>query len=204
MTDKHTREAFGLQILKNSHPDMRHLKRKVGEASLHGTKFWKSTYVLMDYLRECPPEPGSRILEIGCGWGLGGIFCAKEFGAEVVSLDADERVFPFLEYHAALNGVSTDTIQMRFEDISVDDLSQFDMIIGADICFWDSLVKPIRQLIGRAMDAGVERALITDPGRPTYRKVAQYYQKKMDAVFSDWDVPEPHNAWGLVLDVYNT
>jgi predicted nicotinamide N-methyase len=199
-----SREAFGLQILKNSHPDIRRLKRETGDASLHGNKFWKSTYVLMDYLSECPPDPGSRILELGCGWGLGGIFCAKEFDAQVIALDADDSVFPFLEHHAALNGVEVDTVQMRFEDITVEHLEQFDLIIGADICFWDSLVTPVRELIGRAMEAGVERVLLTDPGRPTFRAVAEHYAEQLDAVYSDWDVPEPHNVWGLVLDVYNT
>lgn len=199
-----SREAFGLQILKNSHPDIRRLKRETGDASLHGNKFWKSTYVLMDYLSECPPDPGSRILELGCGWGLGGIFCAKEFDAQVIALDADDSVFPFLEHHAALNGVEVDTVQMRFEDITVEHLEQFDLIIGADICFWDSLVTPVRELIGRAMEAGVERVLLTDPGRPTFRAVAEHYAEQLDAIYSDWDVPEPHNVWGLVLDVYNT
>lgn len=199
-----SREAFGLQILKNSHPDIRRLKRETGDASLHGNKFWKSTYVLMDYLSECPPDPGSRILELGCGWGLGGIFCAKEFDAQVIALDADDSVFPFLEHHAALNGVEVDTVQMRFEDITVEHLEQFDLIIGADICFWDSLVTPVRELIGRAIEAGVERVLLTDPGRPTFRAVAEHYAEQLDAVYSDWDVPEPHNVWGLVLDVYNT
>lgn len=198
------REAFGLQILKNSHPDIRRLKRETGDASLHGNKFWKSTYVLMDYLSECPPDPGCRILELGCGWGLGGIFCAKTFAAEVIALDADDSVFPFLEHHAALNGVEVDTVQMRFEDITVEQLEQFDLIIGADICFWDSLVEPVRELIARAMEAGVERVVLTDPGRPTFRSVAEYYAEELDAVYSDWDVPAPHNVWGLVLDVYNT
>lgn len=197
------RTAFGLQILKNSHPDIRRLKRETGDATLHGNKFWKSTYVLMDYLSECPPDPGSRILELGCGWGLGGIFCAKEFDAQVMALDADDRVFPFLEHHAALNGVEVDTVQMRFEDITVEHLEQFDLIIGADICFWDSLVEPVRELIARAMDAGVERVVLTDPGRPTFRSVAEHYAEQLDAVYSDWDVPAPHNVWGLVLDVYN-
>lgn len=200
----HSREAFGLQILKNSHPDIRRLKREGGDASLHGNKFWKSTFLLMDYLSECPPDKGCRILELGCGWGLGGIFCAKEFDAHVIALDADDSVFPYLEHHAALNGVEIDTIQMRFEEVTVEHLTQFDMIIGADICFWDSLVGPIQDLIDRAMEAGVERVLLTDPGRPTFRSVADHFHKTLDAVYSDWDVPEPHNAWGLVLDVYNT
>jgi len=199
----HSRNAFGLEILKNSHPDIRRLKALGGDIELHGNKFWKSTFVLMDYLREYPPEPGSRILELGCGWGLGGIFCAKHFDAEVIALDADDAVFPFLEHHAALNGVNVDTIQMNFEDVEQEHLHQFDMIIGADICFWDSLVEPVGELIGRAVDAGVGRVVITDPGRPTFREVADYFHQNENAAYTDWSVPEPHNAWGLILDIDN-
>ncbi len=199
-----SRHAFGLDILKNSHPDIRRLKNTTDDTELHGNKFWKSTFVLMDYLSECPPAKGMRILELGCGWGLGGIFCAKHFDAEVIALDADDAVFPFLEHHAQINGVNVDTIQMNFEDIEEEHLTQFDMIIGADICFWDSLVEPVGELIGRGLDSGVARTVITDPGRPPFRQVADYFFEQDNATYTDWTVPEPHNAWGLVLDLDNT
>jgi cyclopropane fatty-acyl-phospholipid synthase-like methyltransferase len=45
------------------------------------------------------------VLELGCGWGLVGIACAKTFQAQVTGLDADAAVFPYLQLHAARNGV---------------------------------------------------------------------------------------------------
>lgn len=201
MTTANTRHAFGLTLLTNSHRDIRQLKKQHPQTELHGNKFWKSSYVLMDYLNEYPPEDGCRILELGCGWGMGGIFCAKQFHASVVALDADDNVFPFLEHHAQLNGVAIDTIQMKFEEISTDDLSQFDMLIGADICFWDELTPIVGDLLQRALDAGVPRIVLTDPGRPPFRAMAESLVDDVEAVYTDWDVPEPHNAWGLVLDI---
>ena len=208
-SDKNSRELFGLRILKNAHPDARTLRKLHGEASIHGNKFWKSTTVLMDYLRDITLEPGMRVLELGCGWGLGGIFCAKEFGADVVSLDADESVLPYAEYHAQLNGVETDTIAARFEDISIDDLAQFDLIIGADICFWDELADLLHGVIEKAINAGVPRIILTDPGRPPFRELAEHIDTVseeepdlgLEVIYSDWDVPEPYNQWGLVLDI---
>ena len=202
-TDRHSRNAFGLTLLNSSHADIRRLKQQHPHTELHGNKLWKSTYVLMDYLSEYPPEEECRILELGCGWGLGGIFCAKHFNASVVALDADEEVFPFLEHHAQLNGTEIDTIQMRFEDITTEDLSQFDMIIGADICFWDELTPVVASLLERAIAADVPRIVLTDPGRPPFRAVAESLLDQGDVVYTDWDVPEPHNAWGLVLDIVN-
>ncbi|GAA5314972.1 MAG: hypothetical protein AseanaTS_01760 [Candidatus Pelagadaptatus aseana] len=197
------RQAFGLTILKNTHKDIRRLRKDTGNATLHGNKFWKSTYVLMDYLQECPPDRDIKILEIGCGWGLGGIYCAKHFNAHVTSLDADPSVFPFLRHHAELNGVHVTTWQKRFEKITKQELAEFDLIIGADICFWDELTPIVRNLIKRALQAGVPRVVLTDPGRPTFREVGEYFCERYDAVYSDWDVPSPHNVWGLILDIYN-
>lgn len=203
LSDKHSRDIFGLTVLKNTHPEIRRLKRQFPQAKLHGNKFWKSSVILMDYLRESAPEPGCEILEVGCGWGLSGAFCAKEFDAHVISLDADDSVFPFLNCHTAINGVETDTVQMRMEDVTVEQLAAFDIVIGADICFWDSQVDVVKNFIDRALEAGVGRIVLTDPGRPPFRELGEYFQEQEGVVYSDWDVPEPYNAWGLVLDIYN-
>lgn len=197
------REAFGLTILKNSHPDIRNIQKMGGTPSIHGNKFWKSTYLLMDYLKEFPPKKKkAKILEIGCGWGLGGIFCAKEFKAKVTSLDADDTVFPYLAYHAELNGVKVETWKCRYEKVRKEDLKKFDLMIGADICFWDEMVKPLYNLTKRAHDAGV-RVVMTDPGRPTFRKLAEKAVEKLDAHYDDWASPHPYNATGILLDVEN-
>lgn len=200
-TYPHERQAFGLRILKNSHKEIRRLRNQTGYPSIHGNKFWKSTYIVMDYLREFPPAKGSRILEIGCGWGLAGIFCAKEFDAEVTGLDADETVFPYLQLHAELNGVAVDTWRCRYERVTKADLAEFDMVIGADICFWDEMVKPLFNLTRRAAQVGGVRVVMTDPGRPTFREMAENCTEKLGAEYEDWAVPHPHNASGLVLDL---
>ena len=199
--NKHVRQAFGLTICKNSHPEIRKLRRRVGEAEIHGNKFWKSTFLLMDYLREYPIEKGSKVLEIGCGWGLGGIFCAKEFGAQVTSLDADSSVFPFLEFHAELNDIEITTWHNRYEKIRVVDFQAFDLVIGADICFWDSMSDLLFNLARRAHRSGTARVVMTDPGRPPFRSMAERAMHSLDANYTDWFVHHPFNASGLVLDI---
>ena len=47
----------------------------------------------------------SKILEIGCGWGVTAIYCTKQFDAEVTGVDADPDVVPYLQTHAGLNEV---------------------------------------------------------------------------------------------------
>lgn len=201
MSEKLQRKAFGLTIMKNSHPDIRKLRRATGEPTIHGNKFWKSTYLLMDYLNEFPPVKKPRVLEIGCGWGLAGIFCAKTFEAQVTALDADKTVFPYLELHAEINGVQLDTWQRRYEQVTKADLAGFDMVIAADVCFWDSMVKPLYNLTRRAAQVGGVRVVMTDPGRPTFRSMAETCVDKLGAEYDNWSVPHPHNASGLVLDL---
>ncbi len=196
------RRAFGLSILKNSHPDIRKLRKETGEPTIHGNKFWKSTYLLMDYLNEYPPKKGARILEIGCGWGLGGIYCAKTFKAKVTSLDADSTVFPYLEKHAEINGVKVKTWKCRYENVRKQDLRNFDLVIGADICFWDEMVKPLYNLTKRAHSCGV-RLVMTDPGRPTFRDLGDKAETKLGAFYDNWMTPAPYNATGIVLDTEN-
>lgn len=197
------REAFGLQILTPRHPHIRRLKRAHPGAELHGNKLWNASLVLIDYLSEFPLQEGARVLELGCGWGLAGIWCARALGASVVALDADEGVFPFLECQATANGVEVDTIQLRFEDISAGDLAQFDAIIATDVCFWDAQVPVLRDLLAAALEEGVPRVVLADPGRPSFRALADEVCRwpGIDCRYSDWAVAEPHNLWGLVLDL---
>ncbi|WP_285764739.1 class I SAM-dependent methyltransferase [Biformimicrobium ophioploci] len=178
---------------------MRRLRRESGDPSLHGNKFWKSSCITMDYFREFPLPKGVRVLDLGCGWGLGGIYCAKNFDAEVVSLDADASVFPFAEYHAELNGVEIQTWQRRYEQLRKEDLAAFDVIIGTDICFWDKMTAPLFNLTRRALQAGVELIVLVDPGRDPFRALAARAEKKLDAVYEEWSVPHPWNASGCLM-----
>ncbi len=194
--------AFGLRIQKNAHVDMRRLKKQHGTPSIHGNKFWKSTYLLMDFLQEYPLEKGARVLEVGCGYGLGGIYCAKHFDAELTSLDADPTVFPYLNHHANLNNVKAKTWKCRYEGVRKIDLEAFDVIIGADICFWDSMSRALYNLVKRAKQTNKDiRIVMTDPGRPPFREMAEKAVETLGADYLDWHVNHPHNASGLVLDI---
>ncbi|MFT6101658.1 MAG: putative nicotinamide N-methyase [Granulosicoccus sp.] len=199
--DIHSRDIFGIVVRKNSHKDIRRLKSEMGITTIHGNKFWKSTILLIDYLQVSPPPTNKRILEIGCGWGIGGIYLAKYHNAIITSLDADDSVFPHLQYHADLNGVGVSTIQSRYEDITKKMLSEFDMVIASDVCFWDEMSQPLSDLIDRCYQAGVERVVMTDPGRQPFRDMAEHCAEKYAAIYENWSVPHPYNISGLVLDI---
>ena len=103
---KHAVEYLGTQALQSSHPAVRKLRKEGHEPSIHGNKVWRSSFVLMNYMEDYPLPQKARVLDIGCGWGLTGIYMAQRFNAKVVGIDADADVKPFLDAQAAENGVS--------------------------------------------------------------------------------------------------
>ena len=192
----------GVRMPTSRHPAVRRARREANP-EIHGNKLWKSSTLLIDYLHRHPdPEPRS-VVDVGCGWGIGGIWCAREFGAHVTAVDADRNVFPFLEVTAALNGVSVDTRVCRFEKLTRRELEAFDTLIAADICFWDELVRPLSNLVNRAVDAGVARIIIADPERPTFHAMAERCLDRHGGELLPWRTRGARPASGALLVIDN-
>ncbi|ARN72964.1 class I SAM-dependent methyltransferase [Oceanicoccus sagamiensis] len=200
---KNIRSAFGVNILTSQHKDIRRIKREEENPSIHGNKFWGSSYLIMDYLQENPPEQGCKVLELGCGWGLAGIYCAKQLGAEVTAVDADDAVFPYLHLHAEHNGVAVTTQQQYFEKITAKQLAEYDLIIAADICFWDELADTVYKLVKRACKAGAGKIIIADPERPPFFTMAERCMDEFYGELQHRQVNEPRRATGAMLVIEN-
>jgi predicted nicotinamide N-methyase len=195
------RHAFGLTILSPSHPEVQRLQRDAAQPSLHGHKVWPTSFVLLDYLHQRGVAPRARVLELGCGWGLVGIACAKTFQAQVTGLDADAAVFPYLQLHAQRNGVHLTTRHGTFADLTPHELAAFDVIVGADICFWEELVDPLYKLVRQGVAAGVAEILIADPGRPPFDELCTQCLEHGDAAVLAWATTTPIRESGRILRV---
>jgi predicted nicotinamide N-methyase len=200
LPEDHMYQAYGIYLLESKHRLIRRLK-KAYQPSVHGHKTWNASFLLMDYLQHNPLKKKSRVLEVGCGWGPGSVFCAQQFNARVTGLDIDEEVFPFLEVLAELNAVEVTPMIRRLENLKGSDLRSFDCIIGSDICFWDSLVKDLSGLINRALKNGVERVIITDPGRPTFYELCDLARQKHHVELQEWYATEPRHFVGEVAEI---
>ncbi len=198
-----THKFRGVIMPTSAHPDIRKAKRNGAQPSIHGTKLWKSSCLLIDYLKRNPPEHAGTVLDVGCGWGIAGIWCAQRYDARVTSADADPDVFPFLDVVADLNKVATEPLVTRFEKISKKQLSNYDMLIAADICFWDELVNPVYNLVNRAVKAGVKKILIADPGRPTFQEMAERCVDRHCAEIVDWSTRRGVKASGAIMVLEN-
>lgn len=198
-----SRRFRGVTMPNSTHPEIRKVKRQGHSTTIHGNKLWKSSCLLIDYLHKHPPEHTSRVLDVGCGWGIAGIWCARFLGSEVTSVDADSNVFPYLEATARLNHVTTQTRTARFEALTIAELAQYDMLIAADICFWDELVDPVTQLVNRAVKAGVKHIMIADPERSPFFEVAERCAQRHCAEVVSRETTSPIKARGAIMVLEN-
>ena len=81
------------------------------------------------------------------------------------------------------------------------DLGNQRYLFGSDVCFWDSLVEPLARLVNRSFKAGVDRIVITDPGRPTFYEFCDLVAKKHDVRLQEWYAIEPERFEGEVVDI---
>ena len=199
--EEHIYRAYGIYLLTSQHRLIRRLKR-VYEPSIHGNKAWRASFLLMDYLLHNPPRRGVRVMELGCGWGPSGVFCARRFKARGTGVDLDSNVFPYLEVIAALNDVKVAPMESNFNNLGGDCLAQAQLVIGSDICFWDSMVKPLFEVVRRALEGGVKRFVVSDPGRPTFYELADLCAKQSWKVtLKEWYAVEPSRTTGEILEI---
>lgn len=175
---KYIKEIGDFKYYLGSHPKIRSQFRATNRPTDFGNKVWASSVVLINYLEENPFElSGLRVLEVGCGWGLLGVYLAKKHSCHVTCTDMDERVLPIAQLHAELNGVMIKTKQASFADLKKSFLNNFDLIIGAEICYSEEVGVEITELISRAFKGKTSQILIADPGRPDFYDCHTYSAK---------------------------
>ncbi len=178
MSSSTIKKVHGLKILSNKHKAIREIRDQDNIPQIHGDKVWNSGYLIMDYLLKNPIARNTRVIEIGCGWGILSIFCAREFNSKVIGVDADSNVIPYLQLHAKENDVKIKTKVCRYENPKPELLARQGLIVGGDISFWDELVDPLFKLIKRAIKQKVGAIIIADPGRSSLQKLAKRCHKK--------------------------
>ena len=199
---KTSEKYFGITVLKAAHPEIKKLKKN-SPTSIHGNKFWGSSYLLMDYFKNNPMKKNQRVMELGCGWGLAGIYLNKNYGCRVTGVDADDAVFPYLDLHAEINKAEISTLQKRFEKITRKELADYDILIAADVCFWDELEDIHYKLINRAISAGVSKIIYADPEREPFLNLAERCVNKHFADVYEKELKKPVKVRGSLMVIEN-
>ena len=199
MSNQHIINYFGLKVLRSTHPGVRKIKRKQEGHSAHGNKVWRSSFALIDFLETNPVEPNSKVLEIGCGWGLSSLYAAKIQKADVTSIDIDPSVQPYFELQNDINDCVVKFQKRSFESLITDELAQFQYIIGSDICFWDEMTDPLFNFINSALKAGVKKIYIADPGRPPFWELADRCSRKLNSEIITRRIYQPFKSEKYIL-----
>src|SRR5438132_455865 len=108
---------------------------------------------------------------------------------------------PYLQLHAQRNGVHLATRHGTFAALTPQDLAAFDLLVGADICFWEDLVDPLYQLIRHSVAAGVAEILVADPSRPPFDELCARCVPQGDAEVFTWTMTTPVADTGRILRV---
>ena len=181
MRNYHYFQINNFKAVRSTHPYVRRIKRLEKGHSAHGNKVWRSAFALIDYLTTYPLESGAKVLDIGCGWGLSGLYLNKNYGAQVTGIDIDPTVEPYIKLQGEINQCSMDFQKRSFESFTTAELSEYDYLIGADICFWDEMTDPLFNFIRRARKGNVKKIAIADPGRPPFWDLADRCANKLQS-----------------------
>ncbi len=107
-------------------------------------KFWEASFVLADDLVRRPPSPGGKVLEIGAGMGLTGLFLAA-FGHRVTLTDFDADVLELLQLNVDHNRLHTATVR-RLDWLAPDLDGAFDVICGSEVVYQERFFDPLTSL----------------------------------------------------------
>ena len=182
---------LGTTALRPNHPEVKALRRQGHQPSIHGTKVWRSSFVVMKYLKRNPIPERAKVMDIGCGWGLTGIYLAKRYQARVTGIDADASVQPYLDAQARINKVNIKFENKSIERIRRHEMRGFHTLVGSDVCFWDELVDPLYNMVTRAADVGVRQILIADPGRSPFWELARRCESRFGGKVQEISIRKP-------------
>jgi len=103
---------------------------------------------------------GRRVLELGCGLGLGSLGAARA-GAQVLAVDGAADAVVYAAHNLAINDLAGDVARGQFGEAPGED---WDLVIAADVLYLRDNVALLLRALPRLLAAGGE-AWIADPGR---------------------------------------
>lgn len=107
-------------------------------------KIWEASIVLADHLIQVGLEKKKKVLEIGAGMGITGLFLGA-FGYRVTITDCEEDAIELLRMNVEHNGL--DNVSIKKMDWNNPDLTgKYDIICGSELIYKEASIKPIIDL----------------------------------------------------------
>jgi predicted nicotinamide N-methyase len=123
---------------------------------------WLGGQAIARYVLDHPEEvAGRRVLDLGCGSGMGALAARLAGAAAVTAADTD----PFAEAAVGLNAEANAlTVDFVGRDLVTAALSDVDVVLAGDLCYDAAMTARVRPWL-RATAAAGTRVLLGDPGR---------------------------------------
>ena len=132
---------------------------------------------ILDMVR---PEPGSRLLEIGCGWGGFAIHAARTRGCSVVGITLSEEQLGYAREAARAAGVD-DAVEFRLQDYR--DVSEtFDSVVSIEMFeavgerYWQEFFDTLRRVLRPGGYAALQVITIAEERFEAYRRRPDFTQ----------------------------
>lgn len=87
------------------------------------------------------------VLEVGCGLGVLGIFCAKLGAAKVIFNDRDNGALKLAQQNITLNEV--ENCEVLEQDWSADEWPEVEVVVGSDVLYVSSSAEALAGLVSR-------------------------------------------------------
>ena len=139
----------------------------------------RNKYVRVAALAEL--KTGSRVLEIGCGWGGFAEYAAKEHGAEVTAITISKEQYDFAKQRIAAAGLSNqvDVQLMDYRDLDgrFDSVVSIEMIEAVGEEYWPSYFDQIAKCLKSHGKAVIQMITMNDQSYEYYRSGPDFIQR---------------------------
>lgn len=126
---------------------------------------WPSGVGLAGALKDDPPSPGTKVLELGCGLALPSVVAARA-GADVLATDGATDAVAFAAHVMALNEVEGEVAHVDWSEHGEALVARgpWDLVLAADVLYTRANVETALRLFPRLVAPGGELRL-ADPNR---------------------------------------
>ena len=144
-------------------------------------------------LQQCRVELGSRVLEIGCGWGAVAECAARDFGAHLTGVTLSSEQLDW--GRARLQGAGlSDQAELRFQDYRDISDAPFDAVVSIEMFeavgreFWGSYFKTVHDNLKPGGRACIQTITIRDDLFERYTRSTDFIQQY---IFPGGMLPSP-------------
>ena len=159
------RVGIAYYVCPASWEQLRHEEGGAGRPVPYWARPWPSGVGLAGHLHDHPVEPGTTVLELGCGLALPSVIAARQ-GARVLATDGATDAVVFAAHTLALNEVEGDVAHVDWSTHgdALLDRGPFDLVLAADVLYTKANVDLAASLFPKLVKPG-GRLLIADPNR---------------------------------------